>query len=136
MALNFIAIPQAYTAEQTIERLRELAPDAETIYYLYVTDTAGRLVGVLSLRGLLIADPKTPVTQVMTRDVVVVRADESDEATAAALMKYDLLAVPVVDNDDRLLGIVTVDDLVDVMAERVGGRVPRRLDRIRRVGRE
>ena len=136
MALNFIAIPDTCTAEQTIVRLRGLAPDAETIYYLYVTDSGGRLVGVLSLRVLLIADPKTPVTQIMTRDVVVVRADETDEATAAALMKYDLLAVPVVDAEDRLLGIVTVDDLIDLMAERVGGRVPRRLDRIRRVARE
>ena len=136
MALNFIAIPDTCTAEQTIARLRGLAPDAETIYYLYVTDTTGRLVGVLSLRGLLIADPKTLVTHIMTRDVVGVRADESDEATVAALMKYDLLAVPVLDADHRLLGIVTVDDLMDLMAERVGGRPPRRLDRIRRVAKE
>jgi CBS domain-containing protein/sporulation protein YlmC with PRC-barrel domain len=136
MTLNFIAIPQEFTAEQTIERLRRLAPDAGTIYYLYVTDATGRLVGVLSLRSLLIADPKTPVAQIMTRDVVVVRAEDSDEATAAALMKYDLLAVPVLDADDRLLGIVTVDDLIDLMAERAGGRVPRRLDRIRRSPRD
>ncbi len=133
MTLNFIAIPDTCSSEQTIARLREMAPDAETIYYLYVVDTAGRVVGVLSLRGLLIADPKTPVTQIMTRDVVVVRAEETDEATAAALMKYDLLAVPVLDADDRLLGIVTVEDVMDLLAERAGGRTPRRLDRIRRM---
>ncbi|MDR7486528.1 MAG: CBS domain-containing protein [Armatimonadota bacterium] len=132
---NYIAIPDAYTAEQTIARLRELAPDAETIYYLYVVDPSGRLVGVLSLRGLLIADPKTPVTAIASREIVAVRADESDEAAAALLMKYDLLAVPVVDAEDRLLGIVTVDDVVDLLAERLGGRVPRRLDRIRRLHR-
>ncbi|MDR7521068.1 MAG: CBS domain-containing protein [Armatimonadota bacterium] len=132
---NYIAVPDAYTAEQTIARLRELAPDAETIYYLYVVDPSGRLVGVLSLRGLLIADPKTPVTAIASRDIVAVRADESDEAAAALLMKYDLLAVPVVDAEDRLLGIVTVDDVVDLLAERLGGRVPRRLDRIRRLHR-
>ncbi len=133
MTLSYIAIPDTSTCEQTITRLRGLAPDEGTIYYLYVMDAGGHLVGVLSLRGLLIADPKTPVTQIMTRDVVVVRAEESDEAAAAALMKYDLLAVPVVDTDHRLLGIVTVDDLMDLMAERAGGRVPRRLDRIRRM---
>ena len=132
MTLNFIAIPATFTAEATIARLRELAPGAETIYYLYVTDDAGRLVGVLSLRGLLIADPQTPVTAIMVPEVISVRADESDEAAAALLMKYDLLAVPVLDAEDRLLGIVLVDDLMDVLAERLGERAPRRLDRIRR----
>ena len=132
MTLNFIAIPATFTAEATIARLRELAPGAETIYYLYVTDDGGRLVGVLSLRGLLIADPQTPVTAIMVPEVISVRADESDEAVAALLMKYDLLAVPVLDAEDRLLGIVLVDDLMDVLAERLGERAPRRLDRIRR----
>jgi len=130
-----IAIPATFTAEQTIARLRELAPDAETIYYLYAVDGHGRLVGVLSLRRLLIADPKTPVTELTGPEVITVRADESDEAAAALLMKYDLLALPVVDAEDRLLGIIGVDDVMDVLAERLGERVPRRLERIRRVPR-
>lgn len=135
MTLNFIAIPDTHTAGQTIARLRELAPDAETIYYLYVVDPAGRLVGVLSLRALLIAGPETPVTGLTSPEVIAVRADESDEAAASLLMKYDLLAVPVVDTEDRLLGIVLVDDVMDLLAERLGGRAPRRLDRIRRLRR-
>ncbi|MBI3997974.1 MAG: magnesium transporter [Armatimonadetes bacterium] len=135
MTLNYIAISETFTAEQTIAKLRELAPDAETIYYLYVVDAPGRLIGVLSLRALLIASPQTPVTDLMSREVIVVRADESDEAAAALLMKYDLLAVPVVDADDHLLGIVLVDDVMDVLAERLGGLRPGRLDRIRRVPR-
>ncbi|MDR7544061.1 MAG: CBS domain-containing protein [Armatimonadota bacterium] len=135
MKLDFIAIPDTATAGETITRLRELAPDAESIYYLYVVDADGRLRGVVSLRGLLIADPKTPITQIATTDVAAVRAEESDEAAAALLMKYDLLAVPVVDASDRLLGVVQVDDVMDLLAERLGGRVPRRLARIRRVGR-
>ncbi|MGQ0569896.1 MAG: magnesium transporter MgtE N-terminal domain-containing protein [Armatimonadota bacterium] len=135
MTLNFIAIPDTFTAEQTIVRLRELAPDARQIYYLYVVGTGGRLSGVLSLRGMLIADPKTLVTELASKEVVAVRADESDEAAAALLMKYDLLAVPVLDHEDRLLGIVLVDDVMDLLAERLGGRAPRRLDRIRRVPR-
>ncbi len=132
---DFIAIPATFTAEQTIARLRELAPDAETIYYLYVVDEGGRLVGVLSLRRLLIADPQTPVRELIAPEVIAVRAEESDEAAAALLMKYDLLAVPVVDAEDRLLGIVAVDDVMDLLAERLGGRLPRRLERIRRVRR-
>ena len=132
MTLNFIAVPAECTAEQTIARLRALAPDAETIYYLYVVDDARRLLGVLSLRRLLIADPQTPVTRLMAPDVVAVRADQSDEAAAGLLAKYDLLAIPVLDAEDRLLGIITVDDVVDLLADRLGGRLPRRLERIRR----
>ncbi len=132
---DFIAIPDTYTAEQTIARLRELAPGAETIYYLYVTDTHGRLVGVLSLRRLLIAEPQTAVTHLIGPEVIAVRADESDQAAAALMLKYDLLAVPVVDAEDRLLGIITVDDVMDLLAERLGERVPRRLERLRLVRR-
>ncbi len=132
---NVLAIPSGFTAEQTIARLRELAPDAETIYYLYVVDESGKLAGVLSLRGLITAEPRAPVTALMAAEAIAVRADESDEAVAALLMKYDLLAVPVLDAQDRLLGVVTVDDLVDLLAERLGERVPRRLERIRRVRR-
>jgi CBS domain-containing protein/sporulation protein YlmC with PRC-barrel domain len=135
MSLNYIAIPDTFTARQTIDRLRELAPDAETIYYLYVVNGTGRLVGVLSLRGLLLAVPDTPVTDLVSPEVITVRAEESDEAAAALLMKYDLLAVPVLDPEDRLLGIVLVDDVMDLLAERLGGRVPRRLDRFRRMRR-
>lgn len=132
---DFIAIPASFTAGQTIARLRELAPDAETIYYLYVVDEERHLVGVVSLRRLLIADPSTPVIELCAPEVIAVRAEESDEAAAALLMKYDLLAVPVTDAADRLLGIVAVDDVMDVLAERLGERVPRRLERIRRVRR-
>jgi CBS domain-containing protein len=135
MTLDFIAIPDSFSAQQTVARLRGLAPDAESIYYLYVTDGRGRLRGVLSLRGLLIADPATPIADIMSTDVITIRVDNSDEAAAALLMKYDLLAVPVVDDEDHLLGIVLVDDVVDLLAERLGGLVPRRLDRIRRLGR-
>jgi magnesium transporter len=131
MSLNYIAIPDTFTAQQTIGRLRDLALDAEKIYYLYVVNEAGRLVGVLSLRGLLLADPQTPVAQLVSSEVITVRADESDGAAAALLMKYDLLAVPVLDAEDHLLGIVLVDDVMDLLVERLGGRAPRRLDRFR-----
>lgn len=135
MTPNFIAIPDSFSAGQAIAHLREVAPDAESIYYMYVVDAAGRLAGVLSLRGLLIADPQTPVVEITSREVIAVRSDESDEAAAALLIKYDLLAVPVVDTEDRLLGTVLVDDIMDLLAERLGGRMPRRLERLRRLRR-
>ncbi len=135
MTPSFIAIPDSHSAGQAIAHLRELAPDAEAIYYLYVIRPDGRLAGVLSLRGLLIADPQTPVLEIASQDVIAVRADESEEAAAAALIKYDLLAIPVVDAQDRLLGTVLVDDVMDLLAERLGERMPRRLERLRRVRR-
>ncbi len=135
MSLNYIAIPDTFTAQQTIARLREVAPDAETIYYIYVVNADGKLLGVLSLRGLLLADPQTPVARLVSPEVIAARAEESDEEAAALLMKYDLLAVPVLDAEDRLLGIVLVDDVMDLLVERMGGRVPRRLDRFRRLRR-
>jgi magnesium transporter len=135
MTLEFQAIPESFTVEQAIARLREMAPDAGSIYYLYVVDASGRLRGVLSLRSMLIADPQTPIAEIASTDVVAVRAEEPDEAAAALLMKYDLLAVPVLDAEDRLLGVVLVDNVMDLLAERLGGRVPRRLDRIRRLRR-
>lgn len=135
MTPNFIAIPDSFSAGQAIAHLREMAPDAESIYYMYVVDADGKLVGVLSLRGLLIADPQTPVIEIVAPDVIAVRSDESDEEAAALLIKYDLLAVPVLDAEDRLLGTVLVDDVMDLLAERLGGRMPRRLERIRRLRR-
>lgn len=135
MTPNFIAIPDSFSAGQAIAHLREMAPDAESIYYMYVVDAAGKLAGVLSLRGLLIADPQTPVIEIVSPEVIAVRSDESDEAAAALLIKYDLLAVPVLDAEDRLLGTVLVDDVMDLLAERLGGRMPRRLERLRRLRR-
>lgn len=135
MTPNFIAIPDSFSAGQAIAHLREMAPDAESIYYMYVVDATGKLAGVLSLRGLLIADPQTPVIEIVSPEVIAVRSDESDEAAAALLIKYDLLAVPVLDAEDRLLGTVLVDDVMDLLAERLGGRMPRRLERLRRLRR-
>lgn len=135
MTPNYIAIPDSLTAGEAIAHLREMAPDAESIYYMYVVDAEGRLVGVLSLRGLLLAEPATPVVEITSPEVIAVRSDESDEAAAALLIKYDLLAVPVLDTEDRLLGTVLVDDVMDLLAERLGGRMPRRLERLRRLRR-
>ncbi len=129
MTTDFIAIPHNLTAGQVIERLRQMARDreAEGIHYLYITDDLDRLVGVVSLWDLITADPDRPVTSFMTSPVIYVRATDSREEVAAVLAKYNLLAVPVVDSDNRILGIVTVDDVIEAV---IPGAWKRRLPRV------
>ncbi len=117
MTTEFVALRQDLTAEEAIEALRREAPDAETIYYVYVVDAENRLVGVLSLRDLIITPPDTPLSAVMKGDVITVTADTDQEEVARLVAKYDLMALPVVDDRGELLGIVTVDDVLDVVEE-------------------
>ncbi|HEX5825929.1 MAG TPA: CBS domain-containing protein [Candidatus Limnocylindrales bacterium] len=116
MTTEFVAVPAHLTAEQTIARLRELEPDAETIYYVYVTDDDGHLAGVLSLRDLIVARPDAAVADVMIDEPVAVGALEPAESVAETIAHYNLLAVPVVDDEGLLVGIVTVDDALDTVA--------------------
>jgi magnesium transporter len=102
---------------EAITFLRENYQDAEEIFYLYVLDRYGRLIGLVNLRAMILAAPDQTIEQIMRRDVVSVRVDADQEEAAQLLARYDLLAVPVVDHDDRLVGIITVDDLVDVIEE-------------------
>jgi magnesium transporter len=115
MTTEFVSVPETLTAAETIDRLRELEPDAETIYYVYVTDDDGRLVGVLSLRDLIVARPDTPISEVMIREPVAVGVLADQDEVAEVVAHYNLLAVPVVDDDGRLAGIVTVDDAIDTV---------------------
>jgi magnesium transporter len=115
MTTEFIALDENMTAAQAIERLRELEPDAETIYYVYVTDPDGRLAGVLSLRDLIVAPPDTPIFQVMREEPVAVGVLADQDEVAEVVAHYNLLAVPVVDDDRQLVGIVTVDDALDTV---------------------
>jgi CBS domain-containing protein len=115
MTTEFVAVPADLTAGATIDRLRELEPDAETIYYVYVVDGDGRLVGVLSLRDLIVAPPTTPIGEVMIEDPVAVEVMADRNLVAGLVARYNLLAVPVVDGDRRLVGIVTVDDAIDTI---------------------
>jgi len=124
MTTEFIALRESMTVEQVITRLRETKPDAEAIYYLYVVDTVGRLVGVLSARSLLTSSPETPISHLMRTDVVTVLPETPSTDVAGVLVKYDLLAVPVVQADGLLAGIVTIDQVLDIVLETYG---PRRL---------
>jgi magnesium transporter len=113
MTTDFVDIKDDMTADQTIERLRELAPDAETIYYLYVVEDGDRLVGVISLRDLIVAKPGTPVRDFMVKRVIHVHPEASIRETAELFQKYNLLALPVVDFDNEVKGIITVDDMLE-----------------------
>ena len=115
MTTEFVALEEHLTAAAAIDRLRELEPDAETIYYVYVTDSEHHLVGVLSLRDLIVTKPDTRISDVMRREPVAVAVLENEDEVADLVAKYNLLAVPVVDDEHRLVGIVTVDDALDTV---------------------
>ena len=113
MTTDFITVTPETTAEQVIERLRELHPDADQVYYLYVTDADEMLVGTITLRGLIVASPETPVRDFMRPDPISVSLDLDAEQVGAAIARYNLLALPVVDAEGRMQGIVTVDDALE-----------------------
>jgi len=128
MTTEYVAVPSEMTAQQTIDYLRELAPDAETIYYLYVVNEDNKLVGVISLRDLIVAKPDTPISQFMVTRVIHVHPEASVREAAELFQKYNLLALPVVDYDNQLKGIITVDDMLEhIPAEVWHGRPGRKL---------
>ncbi len=113
MNTEFVAVVPDLTAGEAISVIRETAPEAETIYYVYVTDHEGQLQGVFSLRDLVLARPEMPVSEFMHHRIVSVNLVESQSEVAQVVSKYNLLAVPVVDDQNRLQGIVTADDALD-----------------------
>jgi magnesium transporter len=113
MNTEFMAVSPDLTASQVIALLRQNADQAETIYYVYVTDGTGKLVGVFSLRNLLLADADATVHDFMQDRVVSINAAQSQDDAAQAVAKYNMLAVPVVDDEEHLQGIVTADDALD-----------------------
>lgn len=117
MTSDYVAIPSGMTVSQAMMRVRQTAPDAETVYQLYVIDPQGKLAGTLSLRQLMVARPGAEVDDIMINDVISVIVDEVQEHVARLVARYDMLAVPVIDHDARLVGIVTHDDAMDVAEE-------------------
>ena len=113
MTNEYVAINKDLTAQQIIEHLRSLEPEAETIHYVYVTDQEERLIGVISLRDLIIAPPDRHVYEFMTGKVSSVRLDANVEEVAHKFERYKLLALPVVDEDEILQGIITIDDTLE-----------------------
>src|SRR5579862_6920152 len=126
MTTDYLWIYPHRTTEATIRKIREIAPESEFIYYLYVVDKDDHLLGSLSLRTLLLALPTAFIDRIMDIDLVTVHPDAPAMDVAATIARYDLLAVPVVDDLGKLLGIVTVDDAIDaIMPEEVIKKLPR-----------
>lgn len=117
MTKEFISVEYKQTTTEVIAKLRRIGREAETIYYLYVVNELNKLVGVLSLRDLLLSPEDAIVEDVMFSQVVGVRVDEDQEVVARLAQDYDLLAVPVTDFSGVMLGIVTVDDILDILEE-------------------
>ena len=121
MTTQFVAVKADNTVGETIEVLRELDDDHPTVHYVYVLNDYDEFVGVLSLRTLVLTDDARPVRDVMFDDVISATPDETEEDVAADIFKYELPAMPVVDEHGVLLGIVTVDDAWDAIEEDVSG---------------
>src|SRR5258708_7265698 len=117
MTTEYASLRRDVTAKEALVQLRLQAPDRELIYYVYVIDEARKLHGFVSLRKLILAKPNTPVSELMDEDVISVRVDEDQEVVANKIARYDFIAMPVVDAEDRLVGIVTHDDVLDVVQQ-------------------
>jgi len=114
MVPDFIALGEETTAKEAIESLQKEHQDVEMPFYLYVVNEYDNLVGVISLRQLVVVPPQTPLKEFMTTDVFSVKTDMDQEEVARIVARYDILAVPVVDETSKLVGIVTVDDVIDI----------------------
>jgi magnesium transporter len=117
MTSDYATLSQELTVSQAIERLREVAPDKETIYYAYVVDENRKLLGFVSLKDLIVARRDSWVKDIMHRDVIFARAEDDQEEAARKIQKYDLLALPVLNGKDALVGIVTHDDAIDIITQ-------------------
>ena len=117
MVPEFIALQEDTTAGEAIQSLQKEHLDVEMPFYLYVVDANGNLIGVSSLRQLVVVPPNTPLKNFMTTDVFAVKTSMDQEEVAKIVARYDILAVPVVDDTNKLVGIITVDDVIDIIRE-------------------
>ncbi len=117
MLPDFIALKQETTAKDSIEALQKMYAAAEMPFYLYVVDNDGHLLGVISLRQLVVVPPGTKLKSIMTTDVLSVHTDTDQEEVARMVARYNVLALPVLDEDNILVGVVTVDDVIDIISE-------------------
>ena len=117
MTTDYATLSPEIAAQEAIGRLRQQASQKETIYSVYVIDEQRHLIGFVSLRDLILAKPTALVREILTSDVVSVRVDEDQEELARKMSKYDFLAIPVVDDQNRIVGIVTHDDVLDVIEQ-------------------
>lgn len=115
MTTEFLSFPPHLRIREVIEKIREEAPEVETIYYIYVTDDDEHLLGVFSLKEIIMSDPEAEIQGIMTTQVKSLHPDASEKDAGKILSKYNLLAIPIVDKEKRILGIVTVDDILKLL---------------------
>jgi len=115
MTTDYVTLPPELTVREALDRIRLEAPDRETIYYNYVVDEKRRLLGLVSLKALILARPRAHIAEIMKRDIVLARVDDDQEAVAQKIEQYDLIAIPILDAADMLVGIVTHDDAMDIL---------------------
>ena len=117
MTPEYVALKENWTVEKALSHIRAQAALSETVYYLFVTNYARQLTGILSLRQLVLGQADQSIGEIMTREVVSVQTGTDQEEVARIIQRYDFIAMPVVDTEDRLVGIITVDDVLDILEE-------------------
>ncbi|MCL1843793.1 MAG: magnesium transporter [Defluviitaleaceae bacterium] len=117
MTTEYISLKKELSVDNALTKVRNLASEKETIYTLFVTDNSKKLEGVLTLKELLMANGEAEISEIMSKKAISVTTDTDQEAVAKTLQELDLLAIPVVDSEERLVGIVTIDDAVDILEE-------------------
>ncbi|MEM6449511.1 MAG: magnesium transporter [Cyanobacteria bacterium P01_D01_bin.105] len=117
MTPEYVALKENWTVARALDHIRAQAELSETVYYLFVTNFARQVTGILSLRQLVVGQPDQSIGEIMTREVVSVQTSTDQEEVARIIQRYDFLAVPVVDTENRLVGIITVDDVIDIFEE-------------------
>ena len=117
MTTEFVTLPRALTVGEALARLREMAQTPNMIYYLYVVEeeNSWRLSGVIALRGLILADPSMPLEDMMRTEFQRAHPEEPARDVAQRIAEYNLLALPVIDEDGDILGIITVDDAMEIL---------------------
>ena len=127
MTTEFLTFSPELTAEEMIEILRKESEDVETIYYVYVVDSNERPIGVITLRELIMAEPETHLSEIMNTRVKTVGPETHQTEVAKMMSKYNLIAIPVVDRDQKMLGVITIDDIMDLLVPPVSKTRTRRL---------
>lgn len=117
MTFNYLSARTEWTAAQVIDHFRKVAQNVENVNYVYVVDKAGRLAGVVSLRDIILAAPGVKVAEIMYAKVISIHVDADQEEAARLLSQYDFSAIPVVNHNNQMVGIITVDDIIDVVEE-------------------
>ncbi|MEA5508364.1 magnesium transporter [Crocosphaera sp. UHCC 0190] len=115
MTPEYMELSENLTVEEAQAKIRELAQDSEVFYYGYITDQFGRLLGIVSLKDLILATPEQPLNEIMKQDIIYAYTDTDQEEAANLMQRYNLLALPILDRGETLLGVVTIDDIIDII---------------------